>query len=430
MLKEKKNYLVPIIGFALIIIIAAIILVLPGFNNMGLSFKETLFTSVSAITTTGISNGPISSNYTFLGQFIIALEMEIGALGFIVFISYFWYSKNKKIKISDRDVINDGIGYSDDGLLRNHINFIIKFMIVVQIVAVVLVVFAFIPRYGIIKGVWRSIFTTISAFSNCGLDNLGVSSMIPFENNAYIQIVIICLMLIGSIGVIVIEDFINNKIRKFSRLKIITKIILTCTAFLIVVPTIILKIYEPKLTIINCLFTAISARNTGLTVVSIDGLSHGSKVLLTILMFIGGSPTSTAGGVRVVAVALVLSTVWTTIKGREELVLFNKKIKHETVYKAISIIVVAILVLIVSCTLFRISTGEQDLLKIIFENVSAISNTGYSLYDYMNMNYFSECIIMVLMFIGRVGPITVVYAVTKKDKKSMQYDFPTANIIL
>jgi len=172
MLKGKKNYLVPIIGFALIIVVAAIILLLPGFNRMNLSLKETLFTSVSAITTTGFSNGPVSSNYTFLGQLIIAIEMEIGALGFMVFISYFWYSKNKKIKLSDRDVINDGIGYSDDGMMRMHINFIVKFMVIVQIVAAILISFAFIPKFGIISGVWKSIFISISAFSNCGLDNL------------------------------------------------------------------------------------------------------------------------------------------------------------------------------------------------------------------------------------------------------------------
>jgi len=237
-------------------------------------------------------------------------------------------------------------------------------------------------------------------------------------------------MLFGSIGVIVIEDIINNKIRRFSRFKIITKIILTSTALLIVIPTIMFKIYEPELTIINCLFTTVSARNAGLAVVPVDELSHGSKVLLTILMFIGGSPTSTAGGVRVVSIFLILATFWTTIKGRDEVIIFNKKVKHEDVYKAMSIILIAVITLIISSTLFRINTGEQDMLKIVFENVSAISNTGYSLYDYLNMNYFAELVIMMLMFIGRVGPITVVYVLAKKDKKVIQYDFPTANIIL
>lgn len=427
MFKNKRSYLVPIIGFALIILISSIILYLPICNYKEISFKNVLFTATSALTTTGFTKGTLQSQFTFLGQLVLAILMEIGTMGFIIFISYFLSVKNKKIRMSDIILINDNISSDSYASIKEHSIFIGKLMLKVQFVGVVFLALKFVPMFGILKGIWHSIFHTISAFSNTGFTLFEGENLIPFASDIYVQIVLIVLMILGSIGILVIEDLIKNRKKKFGRLKLQTKIVLTYTIGLLFVPMFIMKMLDPSLTLLNCLFMSTTARSTGFAVTSVSNLCVENKVMLMILMFIGGSPTSSSGGIKVITIATLLSTVIATLKGKDETVMFWKRIPDSSIRKAFTILMVFVLVLAISCTIFY-HFDNISLFNIMFESISAITTTGLSITDYSTLKVSSEIILMFLMYVGRVGPLTMVLAVVNKDRKNIEY--PSEDVIL
>lgn len=429
MLKNKRTYLIPIIGFALIILFASVILYLPICNYKEISFRDVLFTVTSGLTTTGFTKGPLVEQFNFLGQVVLAILMEIGAMGFIIFVSYFWSIKNKKMKMSDILVINDSISSDSYGQIKEHSIFIGKIMLEVQFFGIILLAIRLIPDLGFFKGIWYSIFHTISAFSNCGFDLFGGDSLKIFANDAYFQIIMIALMLLGSIGILVIEDVRNNKSRKFSRLKLQTKIILTYSIILLVIPTIAIKILEPNISTLNSLFMVSTSRSTGFSVVDLANFSFESKFILIILMFIGGSPTSTSGGVKIVTIAILLSTIISTLKGKEETIMFWRKVPNSAIRRAITIFTLFAFILIVTCTIFY-HYNQINLLNIIFESVSAISNTGLTITDYSTINIIGENILLLLMFIGRVSPLSFVLVFINENKKDKYIEYPSENVIL
>ena len=418
MLKNKRSYLVPIVGFALIILISSMILYLPICNYKEISFKNVLFTATSALTTTGFTKGPLQNQFNFLGQLVLAILMEIGAMGFIIFISYFLSVKNKKIRMSDIILINDNISSDSYASIKEHSIFIGKLMLKVQIAGIVFLVLKFIPVFGILEGTWHSIFLTISAFSNTGFTLFEGESLTKFANDIYVQIVLIALMILGSIGILVIEDLKKNRKKKFNRLKLQTKIILTYTLGLLFVPMFVMKMLDPNLSLLNCLFMSATTRSTGFAITNVSNLCVENKVMLMILMFIGGSPTSTSGGVKIITIAILLSTVMATLRGKEETVMFWKRIPDTSIRKAFSILMIFIMVLSITCAIFY-HLDNISLFNITFESISAITNTGLTITDYDTLKLSSEMIIMFLMYVGRVVPITMLLAVVNKDRKNI-----------
>lgn len=429
MFKNKKSYLIPIIGFAIIIFIATLFLCLPICNYKEISFKDAFFTATSGITTTGFVKMPLVTQFNFWGQFVLAILMEIGAMGFIIFISYFWSIKDKKMKMSDILIINDNISGDNFGSIKEYSIFICKIMLEVQTLGFILLSFKFIPMFGIAKGIWYSIFHTISAFSNTGYDLFGSNSLVLFANDIYIQFVFILLMVLGSIGILVIEDLKNNRNKKFNKLKLQTKIILTYSIFLLLIPMLVIKILEPNATILNSLFTSATTRSTGFAIINTASLCLESKILLMILMFIGGAPTSTAGGVRIVTIAIIISTIVATLKGENETVIFWRKIPESTIKKAFTIFMLFILILVLTIVIFS-HYNNIGLLNICFESISAISNAGLSITDFSNLNIIGEMILIGLMFIGRVGPLSMVLVFIYGRRKDEYVDYPSENVML
>ncbi len=429
MLKSKKSYFIPIIGFAIIIIIGSILLSLPVCNNMPNDYRTALFTAVSGVTTTGVVKGALSEQYSFLGQIVIAFMMEVGALGFLVFVSFFWFISNKKIKMSDIITINDSLSSDNLGLLKDYSIFIFKIMIRIQVIGMILYAFRFIPEFGLVKGIWLSVFQAISAFANSGFDILGANSFMEYKKDIYIQIVTIFLMLSGSIGILTIEDIVSNRKNKFKMLKAQTKIILVGTAFIITIPTIILKINEPHMTLINCLFAIVASRSTGFAIVNYEGLSIKSLLTTIVVMFVGGAPGSTAGGVKILSISIIFATIIATLQGKEETIMFWRKIPSIVVRRAFVILFLFLLILFVSSMILYFNT-DLSLIQITFDSVSCVSNTGYSLIDYSNTNMVTDVVVMTLMFIGRIGPLSMVLAFVRGADKKKYIKYAEENIIL
>lgn len=430
MLKKKKSYLVPFIGFSLMIILGAIFLYLPITNNKSISFKDALYVSISAISCTGLSTVVIVEQFNFIGQLVIAVLMEIGALGFIIFISYIWAKLNKKMKMSDIIMVNDNINGDDYNSIKEHSLFIFNIMMKIQLLGIILLSIKFVPEFGTLKGIWYSIFHTISAFANAGFDIIGNQSLIKYNNDLYIQIVLIILMVLGSIGVFAIQDLKNNKLKRFKKLKLQTKIILVYTAVLLILPTILLTIFEENISITNSLFMTSSARSTGLSVVNVSEMTNTSKLLLTILMFVGGSPASTAGGVRIVAVAIILATMISTLKGRINTIIFWKKIPESIVRKSFAIFMMFLIIVIVGVMSYSYCNKSAEIMDISLECVSAVTNTGFSSVDPTTTILMTDIIIMILMYIGRIGPIAMVAIFVNDEPIDKIVDYPSENVIL
>lgn len=428
MLKNRKTYLIPMIGFAIIILIGSLCLNVPSINKTSLSYKDCIFISISAFTTTGLTKGAIISQFDFLGQLVIAILMELGAMGFIIFISYFWTMRNKKMKMSDIMIINESIDGDDYANITKHSIFICKYMFRVQAIGAILFSVKFIPLYGFLNGIWYSIFHVISTFSNTGMDLFGSQNMVIFESDVYVQLVTILIMILGSLGILVIEDL-KEKNFKFKRLKVQTKIVIVATCFLLIVPTILMKIYDSNLSILNCLFMVSSSRSAAFFIVDVNTLSLQSKVLLASLMLIGGGPTSTAGGIRIIPVVILLATVISTLRGKTDTVIFWRKISNVAIRRSLTIVTAFIIVLVVGCVVFY-EFNDVGIQRIIFDSISAVSNAGFSTIKPEEINFFGDIVLMTLMFIGRVGPISMVLAFVNDNSKDKYIEYPSENIVL
>ncbi len=429
MLKSKKSYFIPIIGFAIIIIVGSFLLCLPICNNKPIEYRTALFTAISGVTTTGVAKGSLIEQYSIFGQIILAFMMEVGALGFLVFVSFFWAITNKKIKISDIITINDNLSSDNLGLFKEYSIFIFKIMIRVQIIGMILLAIKFIPEYGLLQGIWFSVFHAISAFANSGFDLLGEGGFIKYQNDIYVQVVTIGIMFLGSVGILTIEDIVSNKKNKFKMVKAQTKILLVGTLFIIAASTILLKIYEPQMSILNCLFATVASRSTGFSIVDFEHLSIKSLLTIIVVMFVGGAPSSTAGGVKILSIAIIIATIISTLKGKDETIMFWRKIPEIVVRRAFVILFLFLLILFIAGIVLYFNS-DLSVIEIMFDSVSCISNTGYSIVDYSSANITTDVVMMTLMFVGRVGPLSMVLAFVRSANKKKYVKYAEENIVL
>ena len=429
MFKRKREYLIPVLGFLFIILVGAIILYLPCCTIGTANFIDTLFTSTSATTTTGFSLNDISTKYTVLGKIIIAILMNIGAVGFISLIVVIVKLKNRRISLSNMKVINDSI--SDDNYLnlKDEVFNIVKYVAIIEIIGAFLLAIKFIPEYGMLKGIGYSLFHSISAFSNTGFDLLGENGFIKYNKDIYIRLVIIILMILGGIGFLPINDYINNKSKKFKKLKLQSKIVIIYSFALILISTIGLKIFEgSNISWLNALFMGATARNTGLYTVSVSTMTVPSKLFILILMIVGGAPGSTAGGIKVVVFAVLEAVVITTLLGKKEVVLFWRKIDENTIRLSVTILAMFIVIILIA-TMAIVALNNFGLFDVLFACVSGISSTGLSSTSMQILNNAGKFILMTLMFIGRVGPLSILAIFTPEVNKE-KINFPEEKLIL
>ena len=215
---------------------------------------------------------------------------------------------------------------------------------------------------------------------------------------------------------------------KFNKLKVQTKIVVIASLILIIVPTLLMCIYDSELSLINSLFMSASVRNSGMTIIDFSELSFQTKVLLGVLMLIGGGPTSTSGGIRILPVVILLATVISTLRGKNETIIFWRKISHVVIRRSLTIVTVFLLLLTMGCVLFY-EFNDVGIQRIIFECISAITNTGFSVISPNEVNIIGDSILMFLMFAGRVGPLSMVLAFVT-DNKNKYIEYPSENIVL
>ena len=430
MFKNKKIYVIPIIGFCLIIFMTSGLLNLSICNKQNIPYIDTLYEAASAVSATGCTIVDLSKQYTFWGQLILFVAMEVGAIGFMLFFSLLFMLRKKKVKLSDAIFLGNEVNTNNYTIVKNKVRQITRYTIVIEFLGAWLLAFRFIPMYGVLDGLWYSIFHSASAFCNVGLDILGNNSLKLFANDTYINIVFIVLMFLGSLGFFVIEDMVECFVygRK-KRFHTESKLILIVSLILIIGGSVAIKIFNPELTILQSVFSVVTARNTGFYTVDMSSLSEMNQFFLTLIMFIGGGPGSNAGGIRVVVFSILILATIADVRSQDEIVVFYRSISDKLVKKAISILTIDLSIVLIGMMAFYLSEGKS-LLDTLFYIVSAFSNTGLENYDITNMTIAGKWISIVIMYLGRIAPITLVSFLIPTNKKKNGIKYPPIDVVL
>ena len=427
-----------LLSFLIMVFIGSVLLSLPisSANKEAVPYIDALFTATTSVCVTGLVTLPTFSTWSVFGQVVILLLIQIGGLGVITMMSGLMISLNKRIGMKDRMLIQDAFNLNT---LSGIVNFIKKVLIgtfIVEGIGALLYMTVFVPEYGA-KGVWISVFNSISAFCNAGIDIISENSLCDYVLNPVINIITAALIILGGIGYIVWWDLIRvlknvrtKKLKCFSNLTLHSKIALSVTGILIAVGAVAFFIleYNNPLTIKEysifekiqvSLFQSITTRTAGFATVPQQNLTNASAIVSLLLMFIGGSPVGTAGGIKTVTIAVLFCAAFATIQNKEEVELFHRTIPKLAVSKAVAVVCISFMIMFTS-TLLLAAVTNVDALDIAYETVSATATVGLTRNLTPLLNIWGKLIIIVTMYLGRVGPISLVIALnTKKERKNI-----------
>lgn len=417
------------IGFFILILIGGIILSLPISSASGESTNllDSIFTSTSAVCVTGLITLDTGTHFSVFGQVIIITLIEIGGLGFMSFATMIAVILGKKITLKDRLIMQEALNaFSIQGMVKM-VKYVIKFTLLIQLIGAIILSTQFIPEFGLKKGIGFSLFHSISAFCNAGFDLFGhFSSLVNHNTNSVILITISSLIIIGGLGFTVWIEIYNY--RKTRRLSLHSKLVLLITIFLLVLGTILFLVLEYnnsntiaqmgiKDKLLNSYFSSATARTAGFNSVDTNGTTNGGKLLTVLLMFIGGSPGSTAGGIKTVTFGVIILAVVAVIKGREEPEIFKRSLSKELVYRSFAILVIALTLVLTVSMVLSITLPNEKFIDLLYEVTSAFGTVGITTGVTQRLTVVGKVIIMITMYLGRLGALTFAFAITKRKKK-------------
>lgn len=428
-----------IYGFVILIFIGALLLYSPIATNSGqptTTFFEALFTSTSATCTVGLVLFDTYTHWSLFGQIVILILTQIGGFGFMTFAIYLTTFTNRKIGLYNRSMMQTSIAAPHIGGIVKTTKFIFKAMICLECAGALLLSIYFIPKFGIARGIYFAIFHSISSVSNAGFDLMGIvepnSSLMTARNNILVNFVVIALGVIGGLGLFVWSDIVKCKFKR-KNFTLHTKIVLTTTFILITSGTILFYIFESVNgkwidNILPSFFQSAMAGTCGYTTVDVNQYTESSKLLLLILMTIGASPGSTAGGIKTTTLAVLVISVISIFKKRKNIECFRRRIDDDIVRRSACVATVFFALIIFSAMAIS-SIDGLPMLPVLLETSSAISSGGISIGITPQLSRASAVIIMFLMFFGRFGTITFLLAFSPFKSNSV-YMLPAEKIQL
>ena len=407
-------------------------------------YIDALFTATTATCVTGLVTLPVASTFSVFGQIVILLLIQIGGLGIITVMSGVMLLLNKKMGIGDRLLIQDAFNLSTMSGLSRFVKNVLLGTLIIEGIGAVLYMPVFVPDFGA-AGIWISVFNSVSAFCNAGIDIIAENSLCNYAANPLINIVTSALIILGGLGYIVWWDVLrvvrsrsSKNRRVFRHLTLHSKIAITVTAALILVGFVLIFIFEYSnpLTIGNMslgdklwvsFFQSVTTRTAGFASVPQENLTNASAAVSIVLMMIGGSPVGTAGGVKTVTVAVLVCSTLATVRNKKSATLFGRRISAETVKKAVAVTVMFLTICSISAILLM-ATSEASALDAVYETVSATATVGLSRGLTPTLNTFGRLIIIVTMYLGRVGPISLAVALGSKNEVQNVISEPTEDI--
>lgn len=419
-----------VLGFAGMILLGAILLNLPisSVNDKSVGFVNSLFTATSAVCVTGLVVVDTGTHWTMFGKSVILMLIQAGGLGFMTMATTVAFVIGRKITLRSRMIMQEALNqFTISGVVRLT-KYIIVMTFVIEGVGAFLLALKFIPIYGIQKGIFFGIFHSVSAFCNAGFDVIGNGqSLMPFVDRFSINVIIMALIIIGGIGFTVILDVTQN--RKFQKFSTHTKLVLVTTGILIASGFVLFFLFEfnnpntlgaldTKGKLLGALFQSVTTRTAGFNSIPLDQMTMSSKFLTILYMFVGGSPGSTAGGVKTTTIALVILMVVAVIQGRDDAEFMKRKISKDTVNRALTVLTIFFIFVIVITLGLTVTEGSESLINLMFESVSALATVGLSLGITANLSFMGRILIIIAMFIGRLGPVTIVLALANRRKNN------------
>lgn len=435
-----------LLSFLITIVAGSGILALPISSASGeaVPYLDALFTATTSICVTGLVTLPTVSTWSTFGQIVILILIQIGGLGIITIMSGLMLLLNKKMGISDRLLIQDAFNLNTMSGLAKFVKNVLLGTLIIEGIGAVLYMFVFIPDFGA-RGIWISIFNSISAFCNAGIDVIAENSLCNYATHPLINLVTSALIILGGLGYIVWWDLLrviknySNKNRKiFRHLTLHSKISITVTVLLIIIGAILIFIFEyanpltiGEMSLINkiqvAFFQSVTTRTAGFASLPQENLTNASATVSIILMMIGGSPVGTAGGIKTVTVAVLVCSAVATIRNKNTATLFGRRISEDSIKKAVAVIVTFITICATS-TILLMATNNVSALDAVYETVSATATVGLTRNLTATLNTFGKLIIIITMYFGRVGPISLAVAIGSKNESQNVISEPTEDI--
>lgn len=419
-------------SFLIVILIGATLLSLPiaSVDGNSVGFVNAFFTASSATAVTGLVVANTATQWTMFGKVVIITLIQIGGLGTITLFSIATVLLGRKISLQQRLLVKEQLNITSMSGIVKWVIYVTKITFLIEFTGALLLSFSLIPKYGFKTGVWYSIFHAISAFCNAGFDLFG-DSIVSYSGDIYINMIICGLVILGGLGFLVYMDIYNAG--SFRKLKVHSKVVITVSALLLFAGTIatLLIEYNNSLSIgefgfghkvLASFFQSTVTRTAGFNSVDIGQVHDATAIIYIFLMFIGGSPASTAGGLKTTTFAVMVFSTIGMVRGEHDIVIFNRKIDKEVILRALAITIVCIsLVITVTMAVAIIEHDRFEFLDILFESVSAFGTVGMTRGITPHLSDISKVILAFTMFIGRVGPTTLAIGLMKTKPSSIKY---------
>lgn len=432
------------LGYLLVIIAGTGLLMLPAATRPGneTDFLTALFTATSATCVTGLVVVDTYTHWSGFGHIIILMMIQIGGLGFMTMGVLFAMFLKKRITLRTRGLLQESMNGMQMGGIIRLVRMVLRGTFIIELTGAVLLAIRFIPVFGWGKGILYGIFHAVSAFCNAGFDLMGeysgkYSSLVEFHGDILVNAVIMALIVIGGIGFFVWKDIRENK-HHMKKYRLHTKMALFMTAILLVGGTVLFYLFEnnnllagmnEKDKILAAAFSSVTARTAGFNTIDTGGLTHASKLLTMVLMFLGGSPGSTAGGIKTVTTLVLIAYVWSNLRASKGVNVFNRRLDDDVIRKASNVVVISLLMAVSASILICYLQPDLVVEDILFEVYSAIGTVGMSTGVTRDLNLASRIIIILLMYCGRIGSMSFALSFTER-KKVAPVQLPTEKIMI
>jgi len=431
-------------GFAIIILLGGLLLSLPIASQTGhsIGLLNAIFTATSATCVTGLVVVDTGLTFTIFGKAVILLLIQIGGLGFMTMATLVALMFKKRISLKERLILQEAMNQTSiEGIVRL-IRRVILYALVIETAGALLFTLRWSFDMPLGQAAWFGFFHAISFFNNAGFDLFGpvtgpFSSITAYVDDVLVNFVSMFLIILGGIGFIVISDLLEFRTRR--KFSLHTKVVLSATSFLILFGALVIFVFEfsnpatlqplnPLGKVISSFFQSVSPRTAGANTLDIASMRQATQFFTIILMFIGASPGSTGGGIKTTTFAILMGAMVTMIRGKEDIVLYRQRLAQERMFKALTLTLMA-LFLVIFASMVLSTTEDYQFLKILFEVTSAFSTVGLSMGLTPYLSTVGKIMIIIMMFFGRLGPITMAYALGPKQEKEL-FRYPEGKITI
>ncbi|MBQ8507721.1 MAG: Trk family potassium uptake protein [Clostridia bacterium] len=431
------------LGFAGIILLGSLLLSLPcaAQDGKGIGWFDALFTSTSAVCVTGLVVVDTGTTFSLFGKIVLLCLIQVGGLGFMTFATMLFRLIGRHISLRERMLIRESLNEEGVGGMVSLMGWVAKSAFTVEFIGAALLAMRFIPRLGVGKGIFYSIFHAVSAFCNAGFDLFGnYSSLTAYRGDVLVNFTIMGLIIIGGLGFGVLKNLHQRRRGKYLYLH--TRIVLAAYGALFLFGTLFTLASEwtnPETLaslpfgekLLAAMFQSVTLRTAGFNTINEAAIRPAGKLVGSLLMLTGAAPASTGGGVKVTTMAVILLSVFSTVRGRENIVAFKRGISHDTVRRALAVLLLGAGILLVDTVAISLMQPELEFMDILFECASAMGTVGVSAFGSASLNTIARIMIILTMYIGRIGPLTMALVLASRSGRSRAaMDYPEGHIMI